>query len=150
MNMQTIRNSMFIGFGLVLSILSSATHAACIQADYAGTWYSYDMVVDTAGAISPQVNRCKFKVNTSGDIVASKSSCKSRNSSGTFVTDVTGGNVQVGSKCGLRGSIDFSAFGTPFTSVIEHGRVSKDKITTSIVGYIQGTSIISHATGVKR
>ena len=148
--MNVIRKSIYLIITLMLGMLSYTTgQAACVQSDYAGTWYSYGIAEDTAGVISPQINECKFKVNTSGVIVASKSSCNSRNSSGKFVTDVTGGTVKVGSKCGFSGSINFYAFGTPFTSVIK-GRVSKDKITTSAVGYIQGSSIISHDTGVKR
>lgn len=150
MCIHNIRKTMCVIIGLMLGVISStATQAACVQSDFAGTWYTYTMSVDTTGVISPQVDRCKFKVNSSGSIVASKSSCKSRNSSGTFVTDVTGGNVKVSSKCKLSGSVDFFALGVPFTNVLEDGRLSKDKITSSMIGYTLGTGIIMHATAVK-
>ena len=153
MNIQIIRRSVIIGAGFVLSILSPImAQAGCVQSELAGTWYTYSMSADSYGSSAPQANRCKVRINSSGSIVASKSSCKIRSFLGLIDANITGGTVKVSSGCTLSGSIRlFSSFAGSDTIKLEYGTVAKDKKTFSLIAYDSGQpSYITHLTGVKK
>ena len=152
MNIQIIRRSTLIGAGLLLSILSPIlVHAGCVQGDLKGTWYTHSMSIDSAFIYAPQVSRCKIKINTSGTIVASSSSCKARTYDGLHSGNVTGGKIDVSSKCSLSGSMKAYSSGSTARSKIEYGKLSKDKTTFSAIGYsADNPDWIYHLSGVKQ
>lgn len=136
MNIRTNKKNIFFAAGVGLCLLAPFTaNAGCKQGDMTGTWYSYSMSDDSAGFLFPHTNYCKVKINSSGSIVASKSTCKTRISSGLITTNVTGGKLKVNSSCSLSGNINLSnAFGTD-KIIVEYGTLASDKKTLSSVLY---------------
>ena len=124
-------------------------YAGCSQADLAGTWITYALSIDSSGlAYYPQTNRCKVKINSSGSIVTSKSSCFVRNWIGTNYVNITGGKVSVSSNCNLSGSI---IIGVLDEIIIDYGTLSKDKHTFSLIGFNEAyQDYITHLNGVKK
>jgi len=152
MDINIIRKSGIIGAVLGMSMLSPImAHAGCSQIDMTGTWYAYSMSVDSAGYYYPQTNECKVKLNSSGSIVASKSSCKMRTATGLVNVNITGGSVKASSNCKLSGSMKISSIYGTDTIKLEFGRVAKDKRTVSLVSYdTSDPTYITHMTAVKR
>ena len=152
MNIRISRKLISISAGLVLGMLSPVlVYAECIPSELAGTWFTYSMSVDSGGSFAPQTNRCKVKINSAGNIVATKSSCKVRSRTGLINVNVTGGSIIVNSKCSLSGSIKISGPAGSSTIKLEYGTVAKDNKTLSLVAYDAGDrSYITHLTGVKR
>ena len=130
-------------------VFSSQAYAGCQQNDLAGTWYSYSMSVDSSGiSYAPLTYRCKVKLNSSGNVVASKSSCTVRGWEGKGNVNVTGGKIKVSSSCGVSGSISQGALGTV---KIESGTLAKDKYTFSAVAYdAEFPAYITHLNAVKK
>ena len=66
------KNQIIVGIGLGLSALFPLyADAGCSQGDMTGTWYTYSSSDDSAGGFYPHTNRCKVKLNSSGNIVPS-------------------------------------------------------------------------------
>ena len=144
---------------MLLSFLSPVlVQAACSQSDLKGTWFTYSLSVDSfvtedhSLTVSSMTNRCKVKVSSSGDIVASKSSCKFRDQVGKDPLNITSGDIKVNPKCKLKGSITMELFGTSsITLILESGALAKDKTTFSAVGYSEvEPDVITHMTAVKQ
>ena len=153
MDINTNRKLMIIGAILGMSILSPiSAKASCSQADLKGTWYTYSMSADSYGVSAPQTNRCKVVFNSSGSIVASKSSCKLRSYPGLINVNIKGGTIKVNSGCNLSGSVRiFSSFAGSGNIKLEYGTVAKDKRTFSVVGYdTSSPSYITQLNGVKK
>jgi hypothetical protein len=109
------------------------------------------MSVDSYAVYASQTNRCKIKLNSTGNIVASKSSCKLRDYSGVFSVPVTGGNIKVKSNCSLNGNIKLITPDGISTVVMEYGTAAKDRHTFSVVGYDNNNpDLITHLHAVKR
>ena len=126
--------------------------AGCVQSELAGTWYTYSMSVDSSGSFAPQTNRCKVRINSSGSVVASKSSCIARSWPGLINVNVTGGSINVGSGCNLSGTLNiYSPEGGSGTIKLQYGTVASDQKTISLVAYdASNPAYITHLTGVKR
>ena len=90
-------------------------HADCAQSDLTGTWYAY------AGAML----RCKVKVNSSGSIVASKSSCRFNDETGQYSASASG-KMDISDHCLISGKITVCDAGCANLK-IEHGRIERDK-----------------------
>ena len=152
MNVHISSKLIAIGAGLGLIMLSPIlAYAGCSQSDLAGTWDTYSMSVDSSGLLSPQTDYCKVRINSSGSIVASKSSCKVRSWPGLLNGNIAGGSIKVNSSCKLKGSV--TIIGTDVQAIIklEYGTAAKDKRTFSLVGYDTiNPTYITHLTGVKR
>ena len=153
MNIHTISKLMFIGIWLLLGMLSPVlAHAGCVQSDMGGTWHTYGLIIATAPSGDAASTSCKIKINSSGSIVASKSSCKDRSSFGTqYSYDVLGGKITVNSKCNLSGKVrsDDSVFLDKM--ILDHGMLAQDLKTFSLVAHYEGRpDIVIHLNGVKR
>lgn len=152
MNIHISKKLISISAGLVLSLLLPIlAHAGCEQSDLQGVWYTYGMSVDSLDSFAPQTNRCKVKLNSSGSVVASKSSCKVRSWPGLINVNITGGSIKVSSSCSLSGSVKVDGIQGPNTIKLEYGSAATDKRTFSFVAYSgNDPSYITHMTGVKR
>ena len=107
MNKRLISAVCAMSLGLSFAGLAQAK---CNQDDLAGRWHSYSMSVDSSGTTyAPLTYRCKVKLDSSGSVVASKSSCTVRGWEGKSNVDVTGGKITVSSGCAIRGSISQGA-----------------------------------------
>ena len=146
------KKQIIVGIGLGLSALFPLyAYAGCSQGDMTGTWYTYSSSDDSAGGFYPHTNRCKVKLNSSGNIVASKSSCKMRNAAGLISLNVTGGKVKVNSGCSLSGSMKISSIYGVDVITLEYGTLSKDKSTLSLVSYdTDNPTFVTHLTAVKK
>ena len=151
--------STFASAVMLLSLLSPVlVQAACSQSDLKGTWFTYSLSVDSfvtgdpSLTVSSMTNRCKVKVSSSGDIVASKSSCKFRDQVGKDPLNITSGEIKVNPRCKLNGSITMELIGTSsITLILESGALAKDKTTFSAVGYSEvEPDVITHMTAVKQ
>ena len=145
-------NLMSISAGLILYIFSQQlAQAACSQPEMEGTWYTYSMSVDSYAVYASRTNRCKIKLNSTGSIVASKSSCRLRDYSGVFTVPVAGGNIKVKSTCSLNGNIKLITPDGISTVVMDYGTAAKDKQAFSVVGYDNNNpDFITHLNAVKR
>ena len=145
-------NPISISAGLILYIFSQQlAQAACSQPELAGTWYTYSMSVDSYAVYASRTNRCKIKLNSTGSIVASKSSCKLRDYSGVFTVPVAGGDIKVKSNCSLNGNIKLITPDGISTVVMDYGRSAKEKQAFSVVVYDNHIpDFISHLIAVKR
>ena len=152
MNVHISSKLIAIGAGLGLIMLSPIlAYAGCSQSDLTGTWYAYSMSADALGASPPATINCKVKLNSSGSIVASKSSCKMRDFSDPVKIPVSGGNMKVTSGCNLSGTLKLDTPVGPQTLKIGHGTLAKDKVTLFAVGYVKEyPSSIAHLTAAKK
>ena len=150
MNIQIIRRSTLIGAGLLLSLLNPIlAHAGCSQSDLTGAWYTYSMSVDSSGRIASRAYRCKVKVNSSGSIVSSKSSCIFRDWGGQFSVGINGGSIRTNTKCNLDGVV-FLSSGIGAIDM-DHGTLAKDKRTFYLTAHDRDRlGYITHITAVKR
>ena len=109
------------------------------------------MSVDSYAVYASRTDRCKIKLNSTGSIVASKSSCKLIDYSGVFTVPVAGGNIVVKSNCSLNGNIKLITPGGLSTVVMKYGTAAKDMHTFSVVGFDNNNpDFINHLTAVKR
>ena len=152
MNVHISSKLIAIGAGLGLIMLSPIlAHAGCSQSDLAGTWYAYSMSADALGSFPPATIDCKVKINSSGSIVASKSSCNMRDYSDPVNSPVSGGNMKVTSGCNLSGTLKLDTPVGRQTLKIGRGTLSKDKVTLFAVGYVKEyPSSIAHLTAAKK
>ena len=148
--MRMVRKFICIFIALIPGVFSPLlVYAGCGQSDLTGTWITYALSVDSSGlAYSPQTNRCKVKINSSGSIVTSKSGCFIRNWTGINYVNITGGKFSVSSSCKLSGSI---VLGVLDEIIIDYGTLSKDKHTFSLIGFNEAyQDYITHLNGVKK
>ena len=106
------------------------------------------MSVDSSGYSSARTFNCKVKVNSSGSIVGSKSSCILRDWSGQISVGINGGSISKDSKCNLNGVVFLSA-GLGAIDM-DCGKLAKDKRTFSLTAHDRDhPSYITHLTAVK-
>ena len=150
MNIQIIRRWALIGAGSLMGIFSPIlVQAGCNQSDLTGAWYSYSMSVDSVGSYAARSYRCKVKINSSGSIVASKSTCILRDYTGQFKVGVAGGSINADSKCNLSGAVKLSS-GLGFVDM-DHGKLAKDKNTFAVTTHDRDRpGYITHLTAVKQ
>jgi len=125
MNLHMSRKLVAIVAGLGLMMFFPVyVHAGCVQGDLEGTWYTF----------APAMMRCKVNVNSSGSIVASKSTCSIRDETGVFKLNVGGGSLEISSACKVVGKMRLcDARCTGFK--IENGRLERDKNIVVLQGY---------------
>jgi hypothetical protein len=120
-SMQLVSLVAFLGLGM---FAPEFAHAGCVQMEMEGTWYTF----------APAMMRCKVNVNSSGSIVASKSSCSIRDETGVYSLNIGGGHLDISSACKIEGKIRLcEARCTGFK--IENGRLERDKNIVVLQGY---------------
>lgn len=140
-----------IGAAVTLGILFPvATQAACNQSDLSGIWMIHGVSGDTYLGDLSETDRCKIKVNSSGSIVGSASSCTGSDYSGAFKVNIKSGYLQTTSTCKVTGKIRVCG-DVCGNAIIEHGTLSKDANVISLVGYDAGDrGVVISWTAVKR
>jgi len=146
------RKPIFYRFVIILSLLfPMLAQASCDPSDMPGTWMIYGVSGDTFYGEMDSTDRCKIKVNASGKIVGSASSCKYRDSDGIHKLDVAKGVMEVSNSCVVTGYIRLCEGGDCAKLIIEHGTLSTEKNVFSIVGFAQpDPDYVFSYTGIKR
>ena len=110
-------------------------HAACRQTDLAGTWYAFGVSGDVGTAYLEQASRCKFSVNSRGTIVASGSSCLTRDYGGNSTASIRGGSLSVNSTCAVTGNVNVCTPMGCFAIRIQAAQMERTKTSFPLIGY---------------
>lgn len=120
-------NKVVVVCSICLLAGTGSVAAACNQADAKGTWRVHAINWNSFdGAIQQAAFKCKLKIGSEGEIVASKSACKVPSGS---VVDVTGGHLVMAGNCKISGNLDTDG-GINFTS----GQMDRSKNSFTILG----------------
>ncbi len=137
---------------LLIGLLSPIlVQASCESNNIPGTWMTYGVSGDTSTGEFSSTDRCKIKVNSSGNIVSSSSSCKYRDSSGAHKLDVDKGTIEVNSNCVVTGYMRLCKENDCARLIIDYGTLSMEHNVFSIVGYSKlDPDFVFSFTGIKR
>ena len=87
------------------SVMAGTAHAACRQADLTGVWHGMGVSGNVIGSYFDIANRCKITVNSRGRVVASGSSCRYYDWTGTGTSNITGGWLSISPSCTVAGTV---------------------------------------------
>lgn len=116
-------------------LMSGLTQAACTQADLTGTWYAIGVSGNTRAGDLDGVDRCKFKLGSTGRVLASGSSCAFRDADGVTTASIVGGSMSISTSCAVTGSLRACKADSCATLSVQYAQMSRDKNTFAMIGY---------------
>lgn len=121
--------------GMAVMLAAGGAQAACTQVDLTGTWYAFGVSGDVGRAYLEQASRCKFAVNSRGTIIASGSSCLTRDYVGNSTASISGGSLRVNSACAVTGNVNVCTPVGCFAIRVQAAQMERTKTSFPMIGY---------------
>jgi len=149
MAIRIIRQKRLAGIAFFISyfLLAGNVNATCLQQDLTGTWMATGMTANTRTGLN-ETFYCKIQLGSTGTIIGQSSSCKYRNSSGLYSSNITGGSLKVNSACRVYGSARLCPVGgSCYTMALDWGQLESNDVISAVARY---GAYVASFTAIKR